>query len=65
MFWNKGFQILQNIQDRMTLTNKLMRAKDPITKKTVCKEPDKAEKSQKQEEHLCVSVFTPFHGELI
>jgi hypothetical protein len=30
IFWHKGFDILQNINDRMTLEKELKRAKDPI-----------------------------------
>ena len=39
-FWKKGFQILQNIQDRMTLDHKMKRAKDFITNHTTCQAPD-------------------------
>ena len=39
-FWKKGFQILQNIQDRMTLDQKMKRAKDFITNHTTCLAPD-------------------------
>ena len=41
-FWNNGFQILQNIQDRMTLDEKMKRAKDYITNHTTCQAPDEA-----------------------
>ncbi len=30
IFWHKGFDILQNMNDRMNLEKKLKRAKDPI-----------------------------------
>ena len=30
IFWHKGFDILQNINDRMTLEKELKRAKDPF-----------------------------------
>ncbi len=30
IFWHKGFDILQNINDRMTLEKELKQAKDPI-----------------------------------
>lgn len=36
-FWKKGFEILQNIQDRLTLEKELKRARDPITIQTECK----------------------------
>jgi len=41
-FWKKGFQILQNIQDRMTLDQNMKRAKDFITNHTTCQAPDEA-----------------------
>jgi hypothetical protein len=34
-FWEKGFNILQNIQDRMTLEKKMTRARDPILKEGI------------------------------
>ena len=42
IFWKKGFQILQNIQDRMTLDQNMKRAKDFITNHTTCQAPDEA-----------------------
>ena len=42
-FWERGFEILQNIQDRMTLEKKMKRVNDPITEKTICEEPDEVE----------------------
>lgn len=39
-FWPKGFEILQNIQDRQTLEKQVKRARDPITKLTTCEQPD-------------------------
>jgi len=41
-FWKKGFQILQNIQDRMTLDQNMKWAKDFITNHTTCQAPDEA-----------------------
>ena len=35
-FWKKGFEILQNIQDRQTLEKGLKRARDPIALSTSC-----------------------------
>ena len=35
-FWTKGFEILQNIQDRLTLEKGLKRARDPIALVTKC-----------------------------
>ncbi len=49
-FWERGFQILQNIQDRMTLEKKMKRANDPIAENTRCEEPDDTEKRQKQKD---------------
>ena len=39
-FWKKGFGILQNIQDRMTLDQNTKRAKDFVTKNTICQAPE-------------------------
>ena len=33
VFWKQGFKILQNIDDRMTLSSQVKRARDPITLK--------------------------------
>ena len=41
-FWRKGFQILQNIQDQMTLDQNMKRAKDFIANHTTCQAPDEA-----------------------
>ncbi len=40
IFWHKGFDILQNINDRMTLERELKQAKDPIFLTTKNKKPD-------------------------
>jgi hypothetical protein len=40
IFWNKGFDILQNINDRMTLEKELKQAKNPIFLITKSKKPD-------------------------
>ena len=34
VFWKKGFEILQNIQDRSTLEKHVKRARDPISTTT-------------------------------
>ena len=47
VFWKKGFQILQNIQDRATMEKRLKRVKDPIAQETVCKQPDECENETK------------------
>jgi len=39
-FWEKGFEILRNIQDRTNLEGQLKRARDQVTRGTQCKEPD-------------------------
>ena len=40
-FWEKGFDILQNMQNRNTMENKLSkRARDKVTVDTVCQAPD-------------------------
>ncbi len=41
IFWKKGFDILQNIQDRDTLQKHVKRARDPICMVTVKVKPDK------------------------
>ena len=35
-FWPKGFEILQNIQDRLTVEKHMKRAKDPVLLTTTC-----------------------------
>ena len=40
IFWKKGFEILQNIQDRDTLQKHVKRARDPICMVTVNEKPD-------------------------
>ena len=39
-FWEYGFTILQNIQDRKVMDKSLKRAIDHITRGTICREPD-------------------------
>jgi hypothetical protein len=41
----KGFEILQNIEDRATLQKHVKHARDPISMATINKEPDKANKN--------------------
>jgi hypothetical protein len=45
-FWEKGFEILQNIEDRATLQKHVKPARDPITMATINKKPDEANKNQ-------------------
>jgi hypothetical protein len=45
-FWEKGFEILQNIEDRATLQKHVKHARDPISMATINKKPDKANKIQ-------------------
>ena len=47
MFWKQGFKILQNIDDRMTLSSQVKRARDPVTLKI---SPEEAGISSKQPE---------------
>ncbi len=42
----KGFEILQNIEDRATLQKHVKRARDPISMATIDKKPDEANKNQ-------------------
>jgi hypothetical protein len=42
--WKNGFQILQNIQDRLTLQKHVRRPRDPISMKTVNEKPNKTKK---------------------
>jgi hypothetical protein len=45
-FWEKGFEILLNIEDRTTLQKHVKCARDPISMATINKKPDKANKNQ-------------------
>jgi hypothetical protein len=45
-FWEKGFEILQNKEDRATLQKHVKRARDPISMATINKKPDEANKNQ-------------------
>ena len=45
-FWTKGFEILQNIEDRSNLQKNLKRARDPITMTTINKQPTETIKSK-------------------
>ena len=42
-FWTKGFEIMQNIQDRMTLDTNMKRATDFIINVTTCRAPEETE----------------------
>ena len=46
--WEKGFEILQNIEDRTTLQKHVIRARDPITMITINTKPDDTKKNTKQ-----------------
>jgi hypothetical protein len=50
IFWKKGFEILQNIQDRDTLQKHVRRARDPICMVTVNEKPDEKNKTQNESE---------------
>ena len=59
-FWPKGFEILQNFQDRFTLEKKLKRARDPILLQTKLQQPDAtdAKNSKNADEELLVPDIT-------
>jgi hypothetical protein len=46
VFWKKGFEILQNIQDRSTLEKNVKRARDPISITTKNKKPNEINSKQ-------------------
>jgi hypothetical protein len=50
-FWPRGFEILQNIQDRKALEKGLRRARDIETQKTTCRDPDDANKKRKRKDN--------------
>jgi hypothetical protein len=45
-FWEKGFEILQSIEDRATLQKHVKCARDPNSMATINEKPDKANKNQ-------------------
>jgi hypothetical protein len=45
-FWEKGFEILQNIEDRATLQKCVKRARDTISMAVINKKLDEANKNQ-------------------
>ena len=45
-FWERGFQILQNMQDRDTASTSSRRARDPVVKGTTCNIPTGERKKQ-------------------
>jgi hypothetical protein len=45
-FWEKGFEILQYIEDRATIQKHVKCARDPISMATINKKPDKANKNK-------------------
>jgi hypothetical protein len=46
VFWKKGFEILQNIQDRSTLEKHIKRARDPISITTKNEKPNESNGAQ-------------------
>ena len=46
VFWKKGFEILQNIQDRSTLEKHVKRARDPISINTINEKPNETNGTQ-------------------
>ena len=59
-FWPRGFVILQNFQDRLTLEKELKRARDPILLKTACKLQEQTEKNIEKEGGPSVPDITEF-----
>ncbi len=45
-FWEKGFEILENIEDRATLQKHVKCARDPISMVTINKKPDEPNRNQ-------------------
>jgi hypothetical protein len=45
-FWEKGFEMLQNIEDWATLQKLVKCARDPISMATINKKPNEANKNQ-------------------
>jgi hypothetical protein len=45
-FWERGFEILQNIEDRATLQIHVKHARDPISMATINEKPDEANKTK-------------------
>jgi hypothetical protein len=58
-FGKKGFEILQNIQDRLTLQKHLKRPRDPIFMTTVNEKPneEKKTKSQSPDENKVMDIL--------
>ena len=46
VFWKKGFETLQNIQDRSTLEKHVKRARDPISTTTKNEKPNETNGTQ-------------------
>jgi len=46
-FWNKGFEILQNIEDRSNLQKHIKCARDPISMATINKQPNETNEKKK------------------
>jgi hypothetical protein len=45
-FWEKSFEIIQNIEDRATLQKHVKRSREAILMATINKKPDEANKNQ-------------------
>ncbi len=63
-FWPKGFEILQNMQDRLTLEKHLKRAKDPILLQTKCTEPESSDNKKERNDGPLLPDITEFLTEL-
>jgi hypothetical protein len=49
-FWKKIFQILQNIQDRLTLEKRVRHPRDPISMETVNEKTNETKKKSESQE---------------
>eukprot|EP00956_Cyclotella_meneghiniana_P030549 scaffold77192_cov37-Cyclotella_meneghiniana.AAC.3 len=49
-FWARGFTILQNMENRLSLEKDIKRARDEITRSTSCTNPNEKENSQTTED---------------
>ena len=56
-FWARGKEILQNIQNRKTVEEKMRRPPDPLTSKTDCPESTGKSKNEKKTEISHLSLM--------
>jgi hypothetical protein len=57
VFWKKGFEILQNIQDRSTLEKHVKRAQDPMSITTKNKKPFETNSKQTKSPVRSINVI--------